>query len=364
MRTPRLSITLIGLLIGVFTISANPAPVRIGLLLPPEEAESVGVRQGTELAVEHASRSGLGPVELFIRGRVGQWGDDAIEAARMVLDDGAQGLLAPPGGAASHLTLQVAGRTAVPVISLCSDSSITAAGIPWAARIVPGTRDEAVTLFTRFPSIRTPPTWLAFVPCDRAGREVAHDLGAAAESAGVKLAQTFEVPRGTADFSTLYPTFPKEWPDGVLLWLDPEPAGHLAKYLRTIGFKGVLAGPGRLDSAAFRNAAGSAMEGMLLPVLDPEGGDNCAMIEFAQSFQARHGYPPGASATMAYDGARLLIELVRRAGDKPPHELFPLKRVQAGVTGPLRFDQEGNRMVSLRLNAYHRGELVPLVPCD
>jgi ABC-type branched-subunit amino acid transport system substrate-binding protein len=363
-RTQCVSITLVGTLLGSFIGSSASATIRIGLLLPPEEAESVGLRQGVELAIEHANRSGQDPVELFIRGRVGQWGDDAIEAARMVLDDGVQGLLAPPGGAASHLTLQVAGRTAVPVISLCSDSSVTAAGIPWAIRIVPGTRDEAATLFTGLDSMRTAQTWLAFIPCDRAGREVAHDLRVAAESAGVKLTQTLEVPHGTSDFSTLYPTFPKEWPDGVLIWLDPEPAGHLAKYIRTIGFKGVVAGPSRLDSLSFRNAAGSAMEGMILPALDPQGRGNCGMSEFARSFQAQHGYPPDASAAMAYDGAGLLIELLRRTGDHPPHELIPLNRITAGVTGPLRFDRQGNRMVSLRLTMYHRGELVPLIPSE
>lgn len=359
-RRQCVSISLIGTLLGAFIASSAFATIRIGLLLPPEEAESAGLRQGVELAVEHVNRSDADPVELLIRGRVGQWGDDAIEAARMVLDDGVQGLLAPPGGAASHLALQVAGRTAVPVISLCSDSSVTAAGIPWAIRIVPGTRDEADALFTRLYSMRTAQTWLAFVPCDRAGREVAYDLSAAAESTGVKLVQTLEVPDGTSDVSTLYPMFPKDWPDGVLLWLDPKPAGHLAKYIRTIGFRGVLAGPGRLDSLAFRTTAGSAMEGMFLPALDPQRSGNCAMTEFVQSFLAQHGDPPDASAAMAYDGARLLIELLQRTGDNPPHELFPLSCVRAGVTGPLRFDRQGNRMVSLRLKTYQRGELVPL----
>ena len=61
----------------------------------------------------------------------------------MVLDDGAQALIAPPNGAATHLALQVAGRTAVPVISLCADSSVSRTGVPWMVRIAPTTIEEA-----------------------------------------------------------------------------------------------------------------------------------------------------------------------------------------------------------------------------
>src|SRR6185369_2546556 len=96
--------------------------LKIGLLLPPEEPQGSSVREGALFAKEQASKSVMEPVEVLIRGRVGQWGDDAAEAARMVIDDGAAGLIAPPDGAASHLVLQVSGRTAVPVVSLCADS--------------------------------------------------------------------------------------------------------------------------------------------------------------------------------------------------------------------------------------------------
>ena len=60
----------------------------IGLLLPPEEAEAASLRAGVLLAVEHANLTPTSSVSLVVRGRTGQWGADAVEAARMVLDDG------------------------------------------------------------------------------------------------------------------------------------------------------------------------------------------------------------------------------------------------------------------------------------
>jgi len=104
----------------------------------------------------------------------------------MVLDEEVAGLIAPPGGAPSHLVLQVAGRTAVPVVSLCSDSSVTGAGIPWMIRIVPAAIDEARALFTGV--VGESPgrglRWAALVPTERAGREAASDLAKAAGAAG------------------------------------------------------------------------------------------------------------------------------------------------------------------------------------
>ena len=64
--------------------------VVIGLLLPPEEAEAASLRLGVLLAVEDANRAAAPRVSVVVRGRIGQWGADAVEAARMVLDDGAR----------------------------------------------------------------------------------------------------------------------------------------------------------------------------------------------------------------------------------------------------------------------------------
>ena len=116
---------------------------KIGVLLPPEEPQALSVREGILLAEAQVNKTGGTNARVIIRGRTGQWGADGVEAARMVTDDGVDGLIAPPDGAASHLTLQVSGRTAVPVMCLCPDSSVGRTGVPWMLRVVPRTEDEA-----------------------------------------------------------------------------------------------------------------------------------------------------------------------------------------------------------------------------
>ena len=158
-----------------FTDSTN---LVIGLLVPPEEPGAASLRDGATLGVELANQSPGPQVRLVIRGRTGQWGADGVEAARMVTDDGALGLIAPPDGAATHLVLQVSGRTAVPVITLSADSSVSQTGVPWMARIVPRTIEEAKMLFTGIHASH----WTAVIPDGRAGREAARDLNAATNS--------------------------------------------------------------------------------------------------------------------------------------------------------------------------------------
>jgi branched-chain amino acid transport system substrate-binding protein len=338
---------------------ATAPPLLIGLLLPPEEPEAASLRRGVELGIEQANQSAGAQVALLVRGRVGQWGDDGQEAARMVLDDGVRGLIAPPGGAPSHLALQVAGRTATPVISLCPDSSVVGAGIPWMVRIVPSTREEARLLFTAYAAGR-PFRWSALVPTERAGREAASDLRHAAVAAGSRLDKTFEVTTPLPDSAKVVQQILSTEPDGILLWLDTERAGRLARALRAAGFNGPMAGPGRLESASFLANARGAAEGFVLPspVLDP--ASQTIATRFAEVHRQRFGSEPDAMARAAYDAALLLAERLGTTDSAPAHHSFPITGEKPGASGNLKFDADGNRVVPLRLVQVRNESFAPI----
>ena len=186
--------------------SANNTNLVIGLLVPPEEPAAASLRDGAKLGVELANQSPGPRVRLVIRGRTGQWGADGVEAARMATDDGALGLIAPPDGAATHLVLQVSGRTAVPVITLSADSSVSQTGVPWMARIVPRTVEEAKTLFAGIHASH----WVAVIPDGRAGREAARDLNEAATNSNCSIEKTIEVKSSFTNTTRLVQTNPEE----------------------------------------------------------------------------------------------------------------------------------------------------------
>jgi ABC-type branched-subunit amino acid transport system substrate-binding protein len=273
----------------------------------------------------------------------------------MVTDDGALGLIAPPDGAATHLVLQVSGRTAVPVISLSADSSVSQTGVPWMARIVPRTVEEAKTLFTGIHASH----WIAVIPDERAGREAARDLNEAATNSGCSLEKTIEVNRSFTNTARLCKQILKNHPDAVLLWLDPATAGTLAKALRAAGFAGTLAGPGRLHSVDFAKTAGDAMEGLMVPGPILEKDAATAFQYFAEAFRGRFGHEPDATAAAAYDATTLLIHILRQPGGHPAHEDFPIGFSLAGASGILSFDSQGNRKVNLQLFKAHGRQFIP-----
>ena len=334
-------------------VDAQPAtdspPILIGLLLPPEETEAASLRHGVELGVEHANEMPGAKVSLLVRGRVGQWGTDGEEAGRMVLNDGAQGLIAPPGGAPSHLVLQIAGRTATPVISLCPDSSVVGAGIPWMIRIVPSTREEARFLFLslQLDSAGRAFRWGAFVPNERAGREATSDLRQAAATTSCALDDPIEVSPKLPDFSEITKRMLASQPDGILLWLEASVAGRLAKSLRAAGFKGQLAGPSRLQTADFITNAGPAAQGFVLPGSVLDAPSQSIAARFAAEYVRRFGSEPDPTARASYDAIGLLAYLLRKSGDHPARHLFPITNEQPGATGNLKFDRDGNRIVAL-----------------
>jgi branched-chain amino acid transport system substrate-binding protein len=145
--------------------------------------------------------------------------------------------------------------------------------------------------------------------------------------------------------------------EGILLWLDPVPAGSLLKLIKIAGFEGQLAGPGSLSSLEFENTAGSAMEGFAMPspALDEE--TDARFERFASAFRARFGREPDATAAMSYDAAQVLVQILYRANGRPAHELFPINFSLPGVTGVLSFDAQGNRKVKLELRQDRDGYL-------
>jgi branched-chain amino acid transport system substrate-binding protein len=341
--------------------ATNQPRIVIGVLLPPEEAEAVSLRQGVELGVDEANKAPGAKASVLVRGRVGQWGTDGEEAGHMVLNEGARGLIAPPGGAPSHLALQVSGRTATPVISLCSDTSVTTAGIPWMVRLVPSTEEEAQLIFSSFKEAKPGHSfrWAALVPEERAGREAAKDLHKAAQRTESPLSEPVRIASKMGDLSKVLAPVIAGQPDGVLLWQDPAFAGLLAKSLRTAGYKGMLAGPSHLRSASFVSAAGDAATGCVMPSPVLDSASQRALAGFSAEYRRHYADEPDLTACMAYDSAVLLIDVLRRSGDRPPHALFPLKGEWSGASGRLKFSPKGDRIVPLELLEFRSGRFVP-----
>jgi branched-chain amino acid transport system substrate-binding protein len=281
----------------------------------------------------------------------------------MVLDDGARGLIAPPNGAATHLALQVAGRTAVPVISLCADSSVSQTGVPWMVRIASTTIEEARFLLAGLMADQSePPEWVALVPDGRAGREVSRDLSRAASAAQRKLKRVCEVSSTLTNLESVTAQVLREQPKAVLVWLDPAPAGRLTKSLREAGFAGKLAGPSRCTSPAFLASSAPMSEGFLVPAIVLDEPGEARLLSFQAAFRQRYGIEADLTAAEGYDAVRLLVHILEKNDPQSVPRAFPLDLSLPGVSGDLSFDAQGNRKIALRLLIARRGSFVTVEP--
>lgn len=363
---PRLRCLLAWLFLAPFAAGAGVRPVTLGFIVPPSEPDATSLLRGVQLAVAEANETGGGAIELEVSSTAGQWGTVGNDAVALVCARHVDAMIAPSDGGASHLILQVAGRTQVPVACVCADSSVTNAGVPWAIRVVPRTDEEAEALFAAAlragPPNRPPLHWWAVVPAGRPGRAVRRDLETAARSTLTALDRIVEGGVSTADLAPLARAIVAAAPGGVLLWLPPSRAGTVAAALRAAGYGGRLAGPSPLGSQEFVAAAGAAAMGVLVTAFSADADSRARAEKFERRYRQRYDAQPDFSAAAAYDAVRVLIETLHRAGDRAGYRQFPPAFSTVGVTGVLHFDNSGNRTDALQVLTCQQGQFVPILP--
>ena len=353
------------LFLAPFAGGAEVRRVTLGLVVPTNGPDATSLLRGVQLAVAEANDTGDAPVGLEVQGETGQWGTAGNDAVILVCSRHVDAIITPSDGAATHLILQVSGRTRVPVATVCSDSSVTDAGVPWAVRVVPRTDQEAGALFAAAQRPDRPPRhWWAVVPAGRSGRAVHRDLEAAARLTSTRLDQIVDGSEPKADLASLVHTIVAAAPGGVLLWLPPSQAGAFAAALRAAGYDGRLAGPSPIDSPAFIAAAGAGATGVLVTEFRKDADIRARADQFERQYRQRYDAKPDFSAAAAYDAARVLIETLRRGGSGDGHRQFPITLPTAGVTGILHFDNSGNRTDALQVLACQEGRFVPFFPTD
>ena len=342
------------------SLAAEPATTaaRIGLLVPADNAEAEILVRGATLGIKAANERPGVKVELAVRGKPGQWGTEGDEAAVLALDEEVAGIISPPDGAAAHQVLQIAGRTRIPVISLCSDTSVTGAGVPWARRIVPSQTEEALAIFEgikRLAGANAPRRCLAVLPPERSGREAARDLTTAAATVHLPTPDSVAVRSEGDQWKSLVDQALANSPDGVLLWLPPAAAARVARYARDRGFKGWLAGPNRLASPRFFESAGSAAENLVIAAIDEQGCAVGLRQRFDRDYRTQFHADPDALSRMAHDAVLVLAHWIRDPHRERTLRTWPGGGDQDGVTGPLRFDPTGGRILPLVAQIWREG---------
>jgi ABC-type branched-subunit amino acid transport system substrate-binding protein len=340
--------------------------VRIGWFGPSDldDREGGDSWAGAMLAAEEANGEGGAaglPVRLVPGWAESPWAGGVNRVARMVYDDRVWAIVGSIDGAATHLAEQVVAKALVTLVSPgATDKSVSYAGVPWMFTMLPGDDAQAAALAA----------WLSDQPearpivlvsaTDHDARAAATELRAALNRSHLVLAAHVQCAADAADAATVASEALEPAPRAVVLVAAPTSSARLALALRQAGYRGTLLGGSNLARRAFRETAGPAAEGAIVPLV--ADGDVTEWARFQRAFVARFGREADFAAGAAYDGVRLTVAAVRRAGLNRARIRDEVRALApwVGVTGEARFDNLGRNERPIHLGRIRGSGLAAL----
>ena len=331
--------------------------VKIGLLIPDPGA--VAARHGAELAIREANAAtGSLTYQLVVRSTEGPWGAGSKESVGLVFEDEVAVIMGSLDSRNAHLAEQVATKTRIAMLSSwATEMSLSEAFVPWYYRCIPNDHQQATALAREIYGNRKY-NKVATIASEK------HDAQLAA-NAFVKVAASFqhEVPRQYTrgpsgnNLAEILAAIEKLGMEAIVLFGDPEFAADLVPMLKQRGMNQRIFGTLALtDGQKAINPDWNNLEGIILVSTDhwfTEEG-----IAFQQAFRKTFGYQPGAAAVYAYDGIRVIIDVIRRGGPDRDGiiEAFDDTDYPSGITGSIRFDARGNRSGRVDLMTVRNGK--------
>ena len=338
--------------------------LKIGLLSPPpygpEAARGEMSKKGVVLAIEEANagrKPGELPFEIIEKADSPQWGSAANIAVEFA-DNEVLAYIGTIDGDATHVALRATLKTETFMVN-CSDPdpSLTETQIPWLLRVFPDNRQQGYLLaelivrklgLTRIVVLRSN---------SRPGRVGVRPFVDAVRRLGHPVLQEINFKEGDNDIATQVSVIKQAEPNAVVFWGNPRETGPAAARLRDAGVKAAFFGFDRIVDPDFVKLAGKAAEGTTAAYFfDPDKTD-APWTGFVARFQKRYGIKPDIYAGYSYDGARMLIDAINKAGPNRyrVHDVMTSIDEYQGVTGYMRFDGRWDNIAPIVSTQFREG---------
>ena len=343
--------------------------IRIGMIGPtrgPRALPGLAMRRGAELALGEASEAGgyLGrPFRLVFYPDDGPWGIAGQQVMRLVYEDSVRVVMGSIGVENSHIAEQVITKIHVPlIVPGCTDPSLTKINIPWVFRCMPDDDAQAHLLARYVLDVRGHTRVVGISANEHYGRIGMRAFEKVARRRHRPLRLSLQYNIRDKDFESQLDRIERVRAQAVVIWGEPPEAALLVRRLRERGMRAeIFAGSGLCSSELLR-IAGPYAEGVTTAYLyDPDRDDPPAQA-FAVRFSERYSEAPDAYAAYAYDGARLIVRAIRRAGLNRAkiRDALAADPVYRGVAGEIRFDGAGSNVVPPMLAVVRGGRFVRL----
>ena len=340
-----LYVTLLALILPVSEPDPRPIqknPVTIGLLVP--DSSDTGVIGAAEEAIQIANERGGfngSPFKLVVRTTEGPWGAGSKESVALIYEDEVRAIVGSLDGRNAHLAEQVAAKSHLVYLeTYATDPTLSQAYVPWFLRNVPNDNQQAEAIMEQIGEEGAGKT--AFL--------VSEDYDA-----------RYAVKSLTEQAAKKYGISP------LIISVDP-----FETTLEAVNDQLLEAGTDHLVLPFFSETNLKIVTGLkeLRPNLKVYGTLKFSMGLDSQDIDLKsldgiiliHSYkgsleksgpiPMELAPSYAYDGINLILQAILEVGlDKESIRDYILHQDHPdGLTGPVKFDEMGNRSGKLQFN--------------
>ncbi len=319
-------------------LPAQVAPVRVGIILPFSNG-SPATRQLAASMLNAAEMamfdSGKRDIVLMTGDEGGGGGGEAAEAARELMDKGAEIILGPLFANSVRAVAPVARDRGVPVIAFSTDRSVAGDGV----YLLSFQPENEVQRIVSYAASQGHSNFAALVPQSAYGDHIANAFGADVKTAAGQVVDIERFDPASGDVVGAAQKIAAASPDTLLV----AQGGDLLRGIApTLAFDGLdnmhvqLLGTGLWDDPSSLNQP--ALVGGWFAAPQPDADDT-----FDSRYQNSFGSKPPQLTTLAYDAVSLAAFL---SPGQPYHRFTQAALTDpngfAGVTGIFRFDANGD----------------------
>jgi branched-chain amino acid transport system substrate-binding protein len=335
--------------------------IKIGLLIP--DNGSIAAVQGAELAIREANENGGlngRHFQLIIRSMEGPWGTGSKEAVNLIFEEKVWALLGSHDGRNAHTVEQAATRSIVVFVSAwTSDPTLSQAFVPWFFNCVPNDNQQAASLTKEIYNNRKFNKIAVVSGNDYDSKMTLASFLKSVKKSGKPDPVKFNYEDYSLNLNDLSDGIKKAKPNCIVLFCPPQASIKITRHITLKEINLPLYGSLMLlNENELSTQESDAYDNILsVPSGNWSGPENTS---FRQKYQKIYNRIPGMVASYSYDGMSVLIEAIRKAGS-PDREMIQksLEDIHCnGVTGPIHFDDKGNRLGKFEIMKTKNG--VPL----
>jgi branched-chain amino acid transport system substrate-binding protein len=320
-------------------------PVKIGLLIP--DNKSVAARHGAEMAILKANENGGfngRSFQLIIRSMEGPWGTGSKEAVNLIFEENVWAIMGSHDGRNAHIVEQVSAKERIVFLNAwANDPTLSQAFVPWYFSCVPNDLQQASAFIDEIYNKRKIRKVALLSDNDYDSKMASGSFVKKAKITGKPEPLCFIYENSDKDFTEILDKINTAEIKCIILFGQPSASLKLIQQIRqrkmTQSVFGALSVQGETE---LPDNGLKILEGVAL--ISSVDWLSTKSTAFEKEFQKIYGTKPGIVDAYAYDGMNVIIEAIRNAGLDREQIQKSLKKIHYdGVTGPIQFDDKGNR---------------------